>query len=217
MPRKLAAGNFSPWLAETRAAISGKGSANVPCGTCTACCRTHNILIAADETETLAHVASTLQIPASRMPHGDLLMMHEESGDCPMLVDERCSIYEHRPRMCRTYDCRVFPASGLAAGEDKPVIDEQAQRWSFSYPTSADRIEYDAVLAAASLLADNWQLLAEAEIPTNQIQLALAAVEMYDLFMPPDSARADGAAVADTTPPAVVVELSRRRSRRAVH
>jgi len=119
--------------------------------------------------------------------------------------------------MCRTYDCRVFPASGLAAGEDKPVIDEQAQRWSFSYPTSADRIEYDAVLAAASLLADNWQLLAEAEIPTNQIQLALAAVEMYDLFMPPDSARADGAAVADTTPPAVVVELSRRRSRRAVH
>ncbi len=126
MPRKLAAGNFSPWLAETRAAISGNGSANVPCGTCTACCRTHNILIAADETETLAHVASTLQIPASRMPHGDLLMMHEESGDCPMLVDERCSIYEHRPRMCRTYDCRVFPASGLAAGEDKPVIDEQA-------------------------------------------------------------------------------------------
>ena len=35
------------------------------------------------------------------------------AGHCPMLVDGRCSIYEHRPRTCRTYDCRVFPAAGL--------------------------------------------------------------------------------------------------------
>jgi Fe-S-cluster containining protein len=30
-----------------------------------------------------------------------------------MLIDNRCSIYPHRPRTCGTYDCRVFPAAGL--------------------------------------------------------------------------------------------------------
>ena len=38
-----------------------------------------------------------------------------------MLVDGRCSIYEHRPRTCRTYDCRIFTATGLDVGANDYV------------------------------------------------------------------------------------------------
>ena len=32
-----------------------------------------------------------------------------------------CSIYDHRPRTCRTFDCRVFAAAGVAVDADKPL------------------------------------------------------------------------------------------------
>src|SRR5204863_6078536 len=82
-----------------------------------------------------------------RLPKGHVLLGYDERGHCPMLVDDRCSIYEHRPRTCRTYDCRVFPAAGLDA--DQPAIAERVRRWRFAYPTAADRARHEAVRAAA--------------------------------------------------------------------
>jgi hypothetical protein len=77
-------------------------------------------------------------------------MGYDERGHCPMLVDDRCSIYEYRPRTCRTYDCRVFAAAGLSAADDgKPLVDERARRWRFEHPTSVDVADHDAVRAAA--------------------------------------------------------------------
>ena len=70
-----------------------------------------------------------------------------------MLIDDKCSIYEHRPRTCRTYDCRIFPAAGLEIDDaDKTQIADRARRWRFSYPTDADRQQHDAVRAAATSL-----------------------------------------------------------------
>src|SRR5204862_263741 len=83
--------------------------------------------------DTLAHIPPALLFPAPRMPAGHVLLGYDENGCCPMLVDGGCSIYDHRPRTCRTYDCRVFPAAGIDISDDgdKGPIAHQARRWRF--------------------------------------------------------------------------------------
>jgi hypothetical protein len=145
----LNAGDFSSWLADMQSALRGERAADVPCGECTACCTSSQFVhIAPDETDTLAHIPAELLFPAPRMPKGHVLLGYDERGHCPMLVDNRCSIYEHRPRTCRTYDCRVFPAAGVDA--DKPLVARQAVRWRFTFPTDTDRLEHRAVQTAAA-------------------------------------------------------------------
>ena len=109
----LSAGDFSTWVIEMQGALRG-GQSDVPCGGCTACCTSSQFIhIGPDETETLSHIPTELMFPAPRAPAGHVLLGYDENGHCPMLIDDQCSIYEHRPRTCRTYDCRVFPAAGL--------------------------------------------------------------------------------------------------------
>jgi Fe-S-cluster containining protein len=85
------------------------------------------------------------------MPHGHVLLGYDSEGRCPMLGDHGCSIYEHRPRTCRTYDCRIFPAAGVEVTEVVQVaIGRRARRWRFEHPTETDRREHDAVRAAAA-------------------------------------------------------------------
>ncbi len=36
--------------------------------------------------------------------HGEFILEHDADG-CVYLKDERCSIYDHRPGLCRDYDC----------------------------------------------------------------------------------------------------------------
>jgi hypothetical protein len=68
-----------------------------------------------------------------------------------MLSDQGCTIYEHRPRTCRTYDCRVFPAAGVFPDEpEKVLITERARQWQFSYAEDADQALHQQVLAAAA-------------------------------------------------------------------
>ena len=148
----LDAGDFASWLRDMQAAIRGERTADVPCDGCTACCTSAQFVhIEPDESDTLAHIPAHLLFPAPLRPRGHVLLGYDERGHCPMLVDNRCSIYEHRPRACRTYDCRVFPAAGIDP-DDKPLIARQARRWRFSLPTDADRAEHDAVRAAAAAL-----------------------------------------------------------------
>jgi Fe-S-cluster containining protein len=110
----LAAGAFSAWLAGMRAALDGEADAVVPCAGCTACCTASQFVhIGPDETVTLAHIPPELLFPAPRLPRGHMVLGYDERGHCPMLVDGCCSIYEHRPRACRTYDCRIVPAAGV--------------------------------------------------------------------------------------------------------
>jgi Fe-S-cluster containining protein len=167
----LAAGDFSSWLTGMQAALRGEVDAEVPCGGCTACCTASQFIhIGPDETDTLAHIPAGLLVPAPRLPRGHVVLGYDERGHCPMLVDGRCSIYEHRPRTCRTYDCRIFPAAGLEiAGEDKAGIARQARRWRFSHPTPGDEAEHDAVRAAAAALL--------AEHDGNVTEVALLAID----------------------------------------
>jgi Fe-S-cluster containining protein len=150
---ELPAGGFSSWLAEVRVAIRGQGETDVACGTCTACCASAQFVhVAPDEVDALAHIPKALRFPAPGLPKGHVLLGYDERGRCPMLTDAGCSIYEHRPRTCRTYDCRVFEAAGLDVGDEKPLIAQRARRWRFDHPTPEDRGDHDAVRRAAAAL-----------------------------------------------------------------
>jgi hypothetical protein len=209
----LAAGEFSAWMGEIQGAIRGERGSDVPCDGCTACCTSSQFVhIAPDETDTLAHVPAELLFPAPGLPRGHMLLGYDERGHCPMLVDGRCSIYEHRPQTCRTYDCRVFAATGVSIdGDDKVLIARRAERWEFSFPTGADRTQHDAVRAAATFLRDHAEQLAPAAKTT---QLAVMAIEVHDAFLRRDEATGETAVVAPD-PEAVrrrLAELTERTS-----
>ena len=70
-------------------------------------------------------------------------MGYDEHGHCPMLVDGDCSIYDHRPRTCRMYDCRIFAVTGVEPAQ--PEIATRVRDWQFEVD---DRARWDAVRAA---------------------------------------------------------------------
>jgi Fe-S-cluster containining protein len=103
-----------------------------------------------DEHAALARIPAALLFPAPGLPAGHLVMGYDERGHCHMLVDGQCSIYDARPRTCRTYDCRIFAATGVEVDEDRqPAIAARVRRWRFEHPTARDRAEHEALVAAA--------------------------------------------------------------------
>jgi uncharacterized protein len=154
----LAAGNFSAWMADMRAALRGDSDMDVPCDGCTACCTSSQFVhVAPDEADALAHIPRGLLFPAPGMPRGHVVLGYDAHGRCPMLIDGRCSIYEHRPRTCRTYDCRIFAATGIDVDEDddtKVDVGARARRWRFDYSTDRDRVLRDAIDAAVGFVRE---------------------------------------------------------------
>jgi len=135
-----------------RAALRGERDAAVPCNGCTACCRSAQfVAIEPDETETLARIPAELLFPAPLRPPGHVVMGYDARGHCPMLVDDRCSIYEHRPRTCRMYDCRVFAATGI--DPEKPEVAKRVREWMFTYASESDEADHDALRDGAARLS----------------------------------------------------------------
>ncbi len=136
----LAAPPFTTWLAGMREALRGEHDSDVPCGECTACCRASQFVhVEADETDALARIPRALQFPAPGRPPGTVLLGYDEHGACPMLTAAGCSIYDDRPRACRMYDCRIFPATGVEVDDPHQTdVARQARRWTFTYPSAAD-------------------------------------------------------------------------------
>jgi Fe-S-cluster containining protein len=166
-------------------ALRREDDARVPCAGCTACCTASQfIVIEPDETATLAHVAPDVVFPAPRLPRGYMVLAHDTRGRCAMLVDGACSIYEHRPRACRTYDCRVLAATDTTLDEvPKSELMARVERWRFRHDSERARARHDAVLAAARYLRDHRDELREAGVPAQDTQLAVLAVEIHDVFL----------------------------------
>jgi hypothetical protein len=192
----LPAGGLAEWVADLRAALRGEKAADVPCGSCTACCTSSQfVAIGPDEVDTLAHVPAELLFPAPGSPDGDVVLGYDERGHCPMLHDGACSIYEHRPRTCRTYDCRVFAAAAVEPDPGRPRIATQAVRWRFEVTTDGDRETAAAVRSAATFLREHPDVLPRG----GPASLAVLAVEIADVF-----------SAADPDPEAVRAEVRRR-------
>ena len=152
---QIAAGDFAVWLREMAAVVRGEGSADVPCAGCTACCRSSQFVhIEPDETDTLAHIPPALLFPAPQRPSGHMVMGYDERGHCPMLINDLCSIYEHRPRTCRAYDCRMFAATGVAVADDQRDLGARVARWRFDFSDAAAVDKYETLHKIARELSD---------------------------------------------------------------
>jgi hypothetical protein len=207
--RDLPAGVFSAWLHDTRIALLEDIGADVPCDGCTACCTSsYFIHVAPDESETLARVPRELLFAAPDLPAGNVLLGYGEDGHCPMLRDEVCTIYEDRPLTCRNYDCRVYPAAGIAA--DRPLITQRARRWAFGYPAKEDRDQHSAVRAAARFVVEHAECFPRGAVPSDPAQVAILAVKVYEVFLGRrvDSGTAAGRAAPDREIAEAVVRTS---------
>lgn len=199
------AGRFSVWLDKILKVLRNGQASEVPCGRCTACCTSSQFIhIAPDEVDALAVIPGELLFPAPRLPPGHVLMGYNELGHCPMLIDGACSIYEQRPRTCRTYDCRVFAASGLELEDPaKSEINDRVRRWQFQLVDRTDQAKLNAVRSATTLVA-------ELEPGFDATERTLAAIEIHDQFLAVD--QADGQdTVATPNPESVRVVLRSRR------
>ena len=189
-PDELPAGEFSAWLRQTRRARALKViGADVPCGSCNACCRSsHFIHVGPQETRTLRRIPRPLLFPAPGLPKGHVLMGFNEKGQCPMLVDDRCSIYEDRPQTCRDYDCRVFTATGIDPGSEggRAQIAARVRLWKFTYRDDAARAVYSAVQAAAAFLLDHRDCFPHETLPRTPVQLAMLAIQVHEVFADPE-------------------------------
>jgi hypothetical protein len=109
-----------------------------------------------------------------------------------MLVDGRCTIYAHRPRTCRTYDCRVFAAADVVDTDpSKSRIAAQARRWRFDEPLQDDVVLHGAVRAAATFLEAYAGALPPRVAPVTATQRAVLAVELHETFLDGDPSVAD--------------------------
>jgi uncharacterized protein len=184
----LPAGGFSAWLRRARSALLIENGIHVGCGECTACCSSsYFIHIQPEETRTLDRIRKDLLAAAPGRPKGHVLLGYDGKGFCPMLKNGKCSIYEHRPLTCRNYDCRIFTAAGIAAGDgDKVRINRRVARWRFSYPAKRDRDEHLAVRAASKFIREHAKAFPAAKTPDNPSQLAVLAIKVYDVFLKKD-------------------------------
>lgn len=72
----------------------------VPCNGCTACCRDHQAVTWHPGDD------ASLFTAIGRVGDDWQPMLPQHNGDCGYLIDDKCSIYERRPRICRAFDCR---------------------------------------------------------------------------------------------------------------
>ena len=79
---------------------------DVACVGCTECCRSNQALVlqpaAGDDVDSYRH--QVLKDRVSGAPVFALAM--DEKGWCTYLGERGCTIYERRPHLCRSFDCR---------------------------------------------------------------------------------------------------------------
>jgi hypothetical protein len=110
-------------------------------------------------------------------------MGYGDRGDCPMFINNQCSIYAHRPQTCRDYDCRIFTATGVPVDpQAQPEIAQRVREWAFTYESEQSREQHRTLQLAAAFLANNRDLFPLGAVPEYPVQLATLAVEIYNLF-----------------------------------
>ena len=202
----IAAGAFGDWLAEARESLHGNRGADVPCGDCVGCCvSSYFIPVRPEDKDALDAIPARFLVNAPNEPRGQWLMGYREDGTCPMLNDNKCTIYGQRPQTCRDYDCRVFAAAGIdAGGDDKAVINRRVRAWRFTYPSPSDHAAHEAVKAAAAFISTRRDSFPGARAPTAPTGIAVLALKVYAVFM--DSAVARK---ADTEIALTIISASR--------
>jgi hypothetical protein len=104
----------------------------VPCNGCVSCCRSGMLV-------TLTP-AEAQRLPTQVGPDGKLKLAHR-GRDCAMFdaQNNRCSIYEDRPEVCKTYDCRQLWMGGLRNTHRGREMNERLDSWRTEVHSDTDR------------------------------------------------------------------------------
>lgn len=147
-------------------------TAHVPCGGCTACCHLPVDLMPRETGKGLDYELIN--------SGGGRRLRQNPDGSCIHLIDGRCSVYEHRPIMCRRYDCRdvalminiVEPADETSTDA---AIAAMIRRWRPAFKGDAD---VDAFLQVRNFMR---QLTSAAPIKVPPEVAMEYAILMHDL------------------------------------
>jgi hypothetical protein len=93
----------------------------VPCAGCSACCYYDGIPV--DKKRDRKRFPHLL---TERDRDGELVLQQRPDGACVHLGERGYTVYEHRPAVCRSFDCRVFAAMGLV---ECCNLDRQTPDW----------------------------------------------------------------------------------------
>jgi Fe-S-cluster containining protein len=135
------------WADAAARARQGKPAAMpVPCNGCTACCYQRvNINPARESVDELSQ-----HLDVVRDEHGYFLRRRDD-GACMHLGPEGCTVYAHRPRACRAFDCRIFALPGN--GASFPISEDgkhTTPSWEFDIRSERDAVIRDAFLLGAA-------------------------------------------------------------------
>jgi hypothetical protein len=91
---------------------AGTNASRVPCGGCTECCYHKHVEVYPNQErpEDLPH----LSYEADSESASGWRLRTRADGACIHLGEHGCTVYEHRPRACRRYDCRVWSWLGAS-------------------------------------------------------------------------------------------------------
>ncbi|MFC4308032.1 YkgJ family cysteine cluster protein [Steroidobacter flavus] len=179
----VAAGPFSAWLRAMRRSLLGNEGMDVPCGDCVGCCVSgYSVQLRPEDHKAAARIPATFIVSAPGFTKGHLTVRPLSNGVCPMLDEGKCSIYSVRPQTCLDYDCRIFAAAGIDAGEGKDVINKRVHEWRFSYPERSDELEHAAVRAAATFIRDRRDSFT-VRVPAGPMGIAVFAIKSYEVFL----------------------------------
>lgn len=192
----VAAGPFSAWLRKMRRSLLGNEGMDVPCGDCVGCCVSgYSVQLRPEDHKAAARIPATFIVSAPGFGKGHLTVAPLSNGLCPMLDGGKCSIYSVRPQTCLDYDCRIFAAAGIDAGEDKTVINKRVREWRFSYPERTDELEHAAVRAVATFIRDRRDSFT-VRVPAGPMGIAVFAIKAYEVFLDPELGAKSDAEVA---------------------
>ncbi len=205
MTESIDAGLFRDWLRDTEAMLRGTGGADVPCGSCVGCCvSSYHIWLRPEDRVAYDEVPEEFLLRGRGQPERHHLMGYRDDGRCPMHTAQGCRIYADRPQTCRDYDCRIFTAAGIEAGDAiKHVINERVRAWRFRYADDADRAAHVAVTAAATFIRKQAEAFAGAA-PTAPTGIAVLALKSHRVFLDPGAESCEAAALAKA-----IIEASR--------
>lgn len=78
---------------------------DVPCGSCVDCCSNLSPYLTEEELMSGQYVYSFMKVDGCDRPV--VAIPKAEHGGCMYLINQKCSIYERRPKSCRQFDCRT--------------------------------------------------------------------------------------------------------------
>lgn len=157
------------------------GEAGFACECCGACCSgaDNEVIVSPDEIDALAEVTGLSPediaepYPEWFEEHGERftfswILRRGKDGNCMFLKDNRCTVYAHRPDICRTYpfmlhDGRLIISECQAVGRHQTADPEQladdlilrAQHDDAEFEATRKEYQKHCITAGATLVIDS--------------------------------------------------------------